>query len=79
VKYTSFGATDDQVSRLALGTLMMGSWGNSDQDECRRHSCWPRAERGRPGPESRTTIWDRRAQISRKLLSQRSKGMCDGV
>jgi aryl-alcohol dehydrogenase-like predicted oxidoreductase len=33
VKYTSFGATGVQVGRLALGTLMMGSWSSSDQDE----------------------------------------------
>lgn len=34
--YTSLSATGVQVGRLALGTQMMASSGNSDQDECRR-------------------------------------------
>lgn len=29
------GADGPQVSRLALGTMMFGSWGNPDEDQCR--------------------------------------------
>ena len=29
------GARGPQVSRLALGTMMFGSWGNSDEQQCR--------------------------------------------
>ena len=33
--YTNLGKTGLSVSRLCLGTMMFGAWGNADVDECR--------------------------------------------
>jgi aryl-alcohol dehydrogenase-like predicted oxidoreductase len=34
VEYRTLGTTGVQVSSLALGTMVMGEWGNTDHDEC---------------------------------------------
>lgn len=36
MEYTTLGRTGMQVSKLCLGTMMLGSWGNTDRDECER-------------------------------------------
>jgi aryl-alcohol dehydrogenase-like predicted oxidoreductase len=36
MEYTRLGATGLKVSRLCLGTMMFGRWGNSDADDCTR-------------------------------------------
>ena len=34
MRYRTLGRTGVQVSTLCLGTMMFGSWGNTDEDEC---------------------------------------------
>src|SRR6266571_43656 len=34
MKYLPLGSTGVQVSPLCLGSMMFGSWGNTDRDEC---------------------------------------------
>ncbi|MGC0416500.1 aldo/keto reductase [Embleya sp. AB8] len=36
MEYTPLGRTGMRVSRLCLGTMMFGAWGNPDHDECVR-------------------------------------------
>ena len=36
MKYTNLGRTGLQVSRLCLGTMMFGRWGNTDHADCVR-------------------------------------------
>ncbi|GAA5058277.1 aryl-alcohol dehydrogenase-like predicted oxidoreductase [Thermocatellispora tengchongensis] len=36
MEYRTLGRTGIQVSPLCLGTLLLGSWGTTDEDECRR-------------------------------------------
>jgi aryl-alcohol dehydrogenase-like predicted oxidoreductase len=36
MEYRSFGGTGLKVSRLCLGAMMFGAWGNRDHDECVR-------------------------------------------
>jgi aryl-alcohol dehydrogenase-like predicted oxidoreductase len=36
LRYRTLGRTGLEVSVLCLGTMMFGSWGNPDEDECRR-------------------------------------------
>ena len=35
MQYTTLGRTGITVSRLGLGTMVLGAWGNTDRDECR--------------------------------------------
>ncbi len=35
MQYTTLGRTGITVSRLGLGTMVLGAWGNQDRDECR--------------------------------------------
>ena len=36
LQYRQLGPTDLTVSRLCLGTMMLGAWGNTDHDDCVR-------------------------------------------
>jgi aryl-alcohol dehydrogenase-like predicted oxidoreductase len=36
VEYQSLGATGISVSRMALGTMMLGTYGNADHDDAIR-------------------------------------------
>ena len=36
MRYRTLGHSEIEVSTLALGTMMFGSWGNSDESECHR-------------------------------------------
>ena len=36
MEYETLGGTGMRVSRLCLGTMMFGAWGNADREECTR-------------------------------------------
>ena len=36
MEYRPLGRTGVQVSKLCLGTMMFGAWGNTDHDDCIR-------------------------------------------
>ena len=35
MEYRPLGRTGVQVSKLCLGTMMFGAWGNADHEDCR--------------------------------------------
>ena len=52
MQFTTLGRTGITVSRLGLGTMVLGAWGNTDRDECRAILHRTR----RPGPTGRRRI-----------------------
>ena len=36
MEFRTLGRTGVQVSRFGLGTMVLGAWGNTDHDDCRR-------------------------------------------